>query len=197
MDSPEEAVRLACAGADSGWAGFFAHFDPVIRRVVAWAKWRFSPEVQEDVAQTVRLELHRCLPHSAPPRNPQAFVTRVAARRCIDEVRRQVRARDVPLIRFGEDGDELPLPIAAGEGFDPIAAVAAHERARQARELVARLEATCQDALDRYYLKEQSYRDIAGALGLSVNTVGARLSKCLDRLRALLAADPALREALE
>ncbi len=196
--SPELVQGLA-AGENAAWAAFFKDFDPLIRSVTTWSKWRFAPDVQEDIAQQVRTELMKSGAGLAEKKDLDSFIKKICVRRCIDEVRRQVRQRNrfvsLTPVRTG-DGDLLEYPIKAGEEWDPVRTILLTERARALDGLLRQLDATCVTAIRHFYLEGLAYKAIAERLKIAVNTVGSRLAKCLDKLKGLAAKDSALGEDL-
>ena len=44
----------------------------------------------------------------------------------------------------------------------------------------------CQDVLDRFFCRDESYRTIGEELGIPAGTIASRISRCLGRLRAEL-----------
>lgn len=55
--------------------------------------------------------------------------------------------------------------------------------AMSVRDALRTLPEFCQEILDRCYARDQSYKMIAGALGITTGTVGSRLYRCLEKLR--------------
>ena len=45
------------------------------------------------------------------------------------------------------------------------------------------LPENCQQILDRFFARDESYRTIGDTLGLPAGTIASRLSRCLDKLR--------------
>ena len=197
MQTATESPVIAPAREGAGAAGpFLADHDGTIRSVVAWPKWRFSREVREDIGQDVRKELIRLLSGGNPIRHPVHFVRTVAVRRCIDEVRRDVRRREtfVSSVQRDADGEWGEIESPAGEEFDPRREVILSDRASALGRLLAELDETCSVAIRCFYVEDLSYREMADRLGLSINTVGSRLAKCLGKLRRMIEREPMLRE---
>ena len=195
MAEPAETLQALVEGDERAWAAFLAQHDPVITGVTGWSKWRFDPHTREDVAQKTRVDLRRSLASFQGDCPLEHHVKQIAVRRCIDEVRRQVRERRViePLWPT-ESGDERRPEAVAGRSFDPVRAVVLAERARALRRLLDELDETCRAAVSLFYLEGRTYRAMAERLKVTVNTIGSRLSKCLTKLRGLVAADPDLKE---
>jgi DNA-directed RNA polymerase specialized sigma24 family protein len=43
----------------------------------------------------------------------------------------------------------------------------------------------CQEVLDRFFCRDQSYHEIGAALDIPSGTIASRISRCLARLREL------------
>ncbi len=198
--SPEDETALQAirSGDQSAWDGLLERHDKTIRCVVAWPKWSFAPHVQDELAQRIRSELVQAAPRVRDTARLSAFIKRICVRRCIDCLRRQIkdRERHVPIERAGPEGESRTLQLVAGEEFNPIAAIMDAERAGGLARALEAVGETCNDAVRMFYLEGLSYKEIAERLGVKVNTVGARLAKCLAKLRKLLETDPLFRDAL-
>jgi RNA polymerase sigma factor (sigma-70 family) len=183
-------------GEASAWSAFFERYNPLIDSVTAWSKWRFSHHDRREVAQDVRAELGKTLANFRGESSLELFVKRVCIYRCIDRIRRQVRERRMFAAGTVIDQDGTPREVdhPAGEDFDPVAEIIRFERARVTRKMLDSLDATCQTAIRLFYLDSLSYKEIAGRLGIAVNTVGSRLAKCLEKLRSLIQKEDVLRE---
>jgi RNA polymerase sigma factor (sigma-70 family) len=92
------------------------------------------------------------------------------------------------------DGDDevVERDVPAGPSFDPVREILVEERARALRGVLARLDETCAKAIGLFYMDGVAYKDMAEMLSISINTVGARLSKCLDKLRGMALNDAQL-----
>lgn len=184
------------AGDQAAWSSFFAEFDPLLRSVAAWSKWRFPPHIQQDLVQDIRTELMRSVANFRQESSLAYFVKRICIHRCIDQVRRQVKQREthVSLAVVDADGSSHDMDLPAGEEFDPIRAVVRFELASALKIQLDELDETCRTAVRQFYLDGLSYKEMSRKLGVAVNTVGSRLAKCLDKLRGLIAKNPSLRE---
>lgn len=183
--SEEELVSALRAGDQPAWNAFFDRYDRLIHSVTAWPKWHFDFHVREDVSQTVRSEIVKALPKFDGRSTLAYWIKRVCVHRCVDEVRRQVRRQEIVASQMLDEEDRGwdPPDNLDREGFDPVQAVTAMERAGIVRKLVDGLGGTCRDIIRLFYLEELSYKEISKKLSITVNTVGSRLSKCLDKLR--------------
>jgi RNA polymerase sigma factor (sigma-70 family) len=187
------------SGATPETVRFLAEHEAVIVAVVGWHKWRFDWATQEDMAQRARMDVARGLASYRGTGRPERWVKQVCIRRCIDEIRRQIRERrlvlKVPVL--DQEGEPVVIEPVSGPEHDPRALIWRDELARHLNHLVDLLPETCRRIIHQFYLRHLTYREIAEAEGLAINTVGSRLSKCLDKLRAQAAGDPLMKEYFE
>jgi RNA polymerase sigma-70 factor (ECF subfamily) len=54
------------------------------------------------------------------------------------------------------------------------------------REALAGLPGNCQEMLDRFFTRDESYRTISTELDLPMGTIASRIARCLTRLRSTL-----------
>ena len=185
-DSPSlDALR---AGDESAWTLFFTQFDATIRAIVAWPKWHFDPHTREDVAQMIKIGIMQSISRLHSEQSLQAFVRKICINRCIDMLRKQLREQNrlLPLGHWNEDGEWEDVDVAAGTEFDPVAALQLDERATILRAALSCMDEASQTIIRQFYVEELSYREMAERQGVTVNTVGSRLSRCLEKLRERL-----------
>lgn len=182
------AIEELRAGDERVWRDFFAHFDGLIRSVVAWPRWHFDAHAGEDVTQQIKLGIVHSVGRLQSQESLEAFVKKICFNRCVDMLRKQLReqGRFVPMGRAGEDGEWEEIDFAADGDFDPASALQREERAAFLRAAVSRLDEGGQECLRQFYVEGLSYKEMAERQGVSINTVGSRLSRCLDKLRGLL-----------
>ena len=192
MNTPEApsfpALGALCDGDQSAWTAFFERFDPTIRAIVAWPRWHFDAHTCEDVAQTVKVSIVQSIGRLQSEPSLPAFVKRICVNRCIDMLRRQLReqSRVCPLGRLDENGEWVDVDVEAGAEFSPVFALQRAECASAVRAALARLDESDRACLLQFYVEGLSYKEMAERQGVTVNTVGSRLSRCLDKLRELL-----------
>ncbi len=51
------------------------------------------------------------------------------------------------------------------------------------RDAVTELSKECQEILDRFFARDQSYRMISEQMGIPQGTIASRISRCLEKLR--------------
>ena len=52
--------------------------------------------------------------------------------------------------------------------------------------LLAALPDHCRDVLDRFFARDESYDTIGAALEIPPGTIASRISRCLEKLKALM-----------
>jgi RNA polymerase sigma factor (sigma-70 family) len=75
-----------------------------------------------------------------------------------------------------EPADEVP-ETAADDELEEL------EDAFDVHEALAALPDNCQEILDRFFARDESYRTIGDALELPAGTIASRISRCLTKLR--------------
>ncbi|MDA1043721.1 MAG: sigma-70 family RNA polymerase sigma factor [Verrucomicrobia bacterium] len=172
-------------GDSSAWESFFETFDPLIISIVSWSKWHFAHDIRQDMAQVIRAELMRCVLNFRADSSLRYFIKRICINRCIDRIRRHVREREV-IVSMGyenADGEQKEMIFAASDDFNPVQRITEVENAAMIKKLLSKMDATCMEAIELFYMKGMPYKDIAQHLKISTNTVGSRLAKCLEKLR--------------
>lgn len=191
----EELQRLQ-QGEQKAWDAFFSRHNDLIVAVVSWSKWRFTPQTREDVAQSIRASLFKAIASYNKDASLEYYVKRICINQCIDEVRRQIRARQHTVsLSLAEDGslsDSVAFMVDTTQ--DPIQEVVNSEMAIHVKKILGELDELCRTAIVRFYFSQQSYKEISTELGIAINTVGSRLAKCLEKVRKKIRIDPFLRE---
>ena len=65
----------------------------------------------------------------------------------------------------------------------PGTSSSAIDEAFSVREALAGLSEACQEMLDRFFARDESYKTISTELELPAGTIASRISRCLRRLR--------------
>jgi RNA polymerase sigma factor (sigma-70 family) len=60
------------------------------------------------------------------------------------------------------------------------------DEAFEVREALTTLSENCQDILDRFFTRDQSYKTIGDELDIPSGTIASRIARCLSRLREAL-----------
>ena len=176
------------AGKPAAWRDFLRQCDPLLYAMAAWPKWRFDAHAREEVVQATRTSLAQALPTLTCNAAIPAFVRRICANRCIDAVRRRLREQKHFVSMVGWDSEDPGATIdhPADDSYDPVREIILAERAAGLRHAMGHLDLICQTAIRDFYVEGHSYKAMAERQKVAVNTVGSRLSRCLDKLRSLL-----------
>lgn len=176
----------------AGWELLFTQYDPMIKDITKWPKWRFSEDEQKDVCQNTHMHLQSALPKFKQQSSLSWFIKRIAIRQCIDEIRRQKRWRAVmtPTVQQKANGDWNEMEFANPDEPDPYDDVVRSERRQLLYAALQSLNKTCRDGISMFYLQNLTYREMAERLDISINTVGSRLAKCLDKMHRELKKQP-------
>jgi len=176
------------AGNDRAWDDLYTSFDGMIRAIVAWPKWRFDAHTCEDVAQTIRVGIFQSVGRLQAEKSLISFVRKICINRCVDMLRKKLREQNrlIPLGRWNEDGEWEDIDVKAGDAFDPVTAMQQTERAALLRAALAQLDEASRACVLQFYVEGLSYKEMAQRQGVTVNTVGSRLSRCLEKLRKIL-----------
>ncbi len=121
----------------------------------------------QDAFQEVFTRVYERLGTLQNPGALRSWIGRTAAHAAVDQIRRR---RETPI----SDLPDLPDPDDVLAGLELALAVHAE---------LAELPADAREIIERFYLRDESYRTIAAAMGIAEGTVASRLSRALERLR--------------
>lgn len=156
----------------------------------------------EDLAQETLVRGLESLPTLAEPEKFAAWICGIAARACLDWLKRAER-RTVSLGHSAHDpaggnGHAGAILSMSAESTHPArAAVTARTPADDAQRrddhehllsAVEQLPAALREAIMLYYYEDCTYDELAGRLGVSAATINARLTRARQALRAALGA---------
>jgi RNA polymerase sigma-70 factor (ECF subfamily) len=140
---------------------------------IAVRGFRLSQTDAEDVFQEVFARTWRNLDRIHDDEALRPWIAQVTRRLCVDRLR---AAKRVTL--EAEDGAMANLPAS-----DELGRI---DLALDVREALSRLSPDCQDVVDRFFTRDQSYAQISEQTGIAQGTIGSRISRCLTRLRTEL-----------
>lgn len=169
----DAALVKACRQGDQrAWAILVERFSRYVFAIAGQA-YRLSQADAEDVFQEVftRTFEHLGSLHSDDAIRP--WIGQLTRRLCIDRLR--LTSRESP------EGEMLEL--AEGEADRTLEQI---ELALGLRAAMATLPEHCQEILDRFFARGQSYHEIAEALEIPMGTIASRISRCLTKLRTEL-----------
>ena len=165
----DAALVARCRGGDDdAWRELVDRFSRYVY-AIAVQGFRLSQQDAEDVFQDVFARVYERLGSLRDDDAVRPWIAQLTRRVCIDRLRSGSRESDADL----DDLPELPAEDALG----------ALEEAFDVHEAMAELPQNCQQILDRFFARDESYRTIGDNLGLPAGTIASRISRCLDKLR--------------
>lgn len=191
-----EIVRALISGEDGAWEFFVERYAGVAlataRRVLAVRGGRPAQADLDDVCENTFLMLlrddARLLRRYDPAHSLGSYVAVVARTAAHRWLRRRRPTADLPEGMWGDAiADERALSLSDRTTHGEVRAAV--------REALEELSARDRRLLRLFYYEGKDYRELAHTLGISVNSVGAALSRARARLAKALAAHPELTES--
>ena len=162
-----ELVSACRAGDPEAWNELVERYSRYVY-AIASRGFRLSDEDAEDVFQDVFTRIYTRLDSLRDDSALRPWIAQLTRRRCLDLI---AARRDVPAEELTEEG---------------VADLSDIEEAFEVRQALATLPDACQDILDRFFTRDQSYKTIADELDLPSGTIASRIARCLGRLRTEL-----------
>ena len=164
--SDAELVARCRAGDDDAWRALVERFSRYVYAIAVQA-YRLSDADAEDVFQDVFTRVYERLSQLRKDEAIRPWIAQLTRRTCIDRLRESGRMEPTEDIETSE----------VDETLDTL------EEAWAVRELLGELSGNCQEILDRFFSRDESYRTIGEALDLPSGTIASRISRCLAQLR--------------
>jgi RNA polymerase sigma factor (sigma-70 family) len=167
----DAALVARCrTGDESAWAELVNRFS---RYVYAIATQGFSLRADdaEDVFQEVFARTYQHLDRLRDDEAIRPWIAQLTRRLSIDKIRAASRE---------QLSDEEIEPSGFDETFDRL------DEALSVREALAQLSESCQEILDRFFARDESYQTIGETLEIPSGTIASRISRCLAKLREIL-----------
>ena len=164
-----QLVARCRAGDQEAWHELVERFSRYVYAIAVQA-FKLPEHDAEDVFQEV---FARAYEHLHKLRNDDAirpWLAQLTRRLCIDRLRASAQEHPEDTVEPAEVDDTLAKLDEA---------IAVHEA-------LAILPDSCQDILDRFFARDESYRTIGDALHLPSGTIASRISRCLSKLRVEL-----------
>jgi RNA polymerase sigma factor (sigma-70 family) len=160
----------ACRNGDAGaWDALVERFARYVSAIATQA-FRLPPHDAEDVFQTVFMRVFERLDSLRSDEAIRPWVGQLTRNCCLDVIRASGR---VVLV---EEVEERAVDET----------IARLDEAMSVREGLAHLGPECQEILDRFFARDESYRTIGDALEIPAGTIASRISRCLGRLKVEL-----------
>jgi RNA polymerase sigma factor (sigma-70 family) len=166
-----QLVARCRAGDPDAWRELVDRFSRYVYAIIVQA-FRLPEHDAEDVFQEVFTRAYERLDKLRDDDAIRPWLAQLTRRLCIDTLR--AGAREGP----GEDAIEEP-----DEVDDTITKL---DEALSVHEALATLPGNCQEILDRFFARDESYRRIGDALDIPAGTIASRISRCLVKLRSEL-----------
>jgi RNA polymerase sigma factor (sigma-70 family) len=161
-----ELVARCRAGDQDAWRELVERFSRYVFAIAVQA-YRLPEADAEDVFQEVFTRVYERLGQLRDDGAVRPWIAQLTRHCCVDRLREGSRV-------------ELIEELEAGDAEDTLDRI---EEAWGVREALAQLSQPCQEVLDRFFTREESYRTIGEALAIPSGTIASRISRCLAQLR--------------
>jgi RNA polymerase sigma factor (sigma-70 family) len=161
-----DLVRRCLNGEPEAWDDLVGLYSRYVYAIVSQG-YRLSGPDAEDAFQDVFLRVYDRLGTLRDPDSIRPWIAQLTRRVCLDRVARK----------------DDPHP-AEPESID--ATIEELDEAFAVREALGRLSDDCQEVLDRFFCRDESYRTIGQELGIPAGTIASRISRCLAKLKEQL-----------
>jgi RNA polymerase sigma factor (sigma-70 family) len=170
MPTEEDLVARCLAGDQDAWHDLVQTYSRYVFAICSQG-YRLQGADAEDAFQDVFVRIYGRLGSLRNPEALRPWIAQLTRRVCLDQIARGKREEPSELDPAGIEGTI--------EEVDEAFAV---------REALEELPEECQEVLDRFFCRDESYRTIGKALGIPAGTIASRISRCLGRLRQRLEA---------
>jgi RNA polymerase sigma-70 factor (ECF subfamily) len=167
--SDAELVARCRAGDHDAWKQLVERFSRYVYAICVQA-FRLSEHDAEDVFQDVFTKVYEHLGRLRDDDAIRPWIGQLTRRTCIDKLRSGSR--------------EQVADDVEPQGVDDTLAML--DEALAVHDAMAQLPENCREILDRFFAQDESYRTIGDALELPAGTIASRISRCLEKLKALL-----------
>jgi RNA polymerase sigma factor (sigma-70 family) len=164
-----ELVQRCRAGDPEAWNQLVERFSRYVYAICTQA-FRLPPADAEDVFQEVFTRIYTRLDTLRDDSALRPWIGQLTRRLCLDSIAASGRMQ--PVAEVEPTSRELTL--------DEL------EDAFAVREAIRELSEPCQEMLDRFFSRDESYRTISRDLDLPSGTIASRISRCLRQLRTEL-----------
>jgi RNA polymerase sigma factor (sigma-70 family) len=167
--SDAELVRLCRAGDPDAWNLLVERFSRYVY-AIATKGYRLSDADAEDVFQDLFTRVYTRLDSLRDDSALRPWIGQLTRRLCIDAL----------------SAGALEEPRAEPVDLERESVLQEIEEAFDLRDALAELPDHCQDMLDRFFTRDESYKTISTELDLPLGTIASRIARCLGKLRARL-----------
>ena len=167
--SDAQLVARCRAGDEAAWAELVTRFSRYVYAIIGQG-FGLRAENAEDVFQEVFARAYQHLGRLRDDEAIRPWIAQLTRRLCIDHLRSGSREQLT---------DEELEPAEVDETLATL------EEALAVHEALAELPEHCQEILDRFFARDESYQTIGAALDIPAGTIASRISRCLAKLREL------------
>jgi RNA polymerase sigma factor (sigma-70 family) len=167
--SDGQLVARCRAGDEEAWNELVDRFSRYVYAIAVQA-FKLPEHDAEDVFQEVFTRAYEHLHKLRDDNAIRPWLAQLTRRLCIDRLR--------------AGAQEQPEDVVEPTDVDDT--IARLDDALAVHEALATLPDGCQDILDRFFARDESYRTISAALDLPTGTIASRISRCLVKLRVEL-----------
>ena len=169
-EATDAALLARCReGDESAWVELVERFSGYVYAILSRG-FRMAEHESEDVFQEVFARLYESIGAIRDDAAIRSWLAQTTRRLAIDRYR----------------ASERESPTVGGERPEAVELDAQLERLDQALDVrggLAVLSDRCREILTRFFIRDESYAAIGGALDLPAGTIASRISRCLEKLR--------------
>jgi RNA polymerase sigma factor (sigma-70 family) len=169
VQTDAQLVARCREGDDDAWRELVERFSRYVYAISVQA-YRLPASDAEDVFQEVFARAYENLHKLRDDSAIRPWLAQLTRRLCLDSIRASSRV--------------LPEESLEPQGVDDT--IAKLDEALVVNEALATLPDNCREILDRFFARDESYRNIGEALDLPAGTIASRISRCLVKLRGEL-----------
>lgn len=170
--SDQDLVRACREGRPDAWEALVERFSRYVYAIAGQA-YRLSDADTEEVFQEVFARTYEHLDRLRSDEAIRPWIGQLTRRLAIDRLRAGSR----------EQLGDTALDALAAETEPQLERI---ELALSVHAAMRTLPEHCQEILDRFFARDESYQEIAAALDLPMGTIASRINRCLKKLRAQL-----------
>jgi RNA polymerase sigma factor (sigma-70 family) len=168
MSGDEDLVGRCLAGDRDAWDELVLAYSRYVYAICSQG-YRLQGADAEDVFQEVFLRIYDRLGTLRDRAALRPWIAQMTRRACLD--------------RLAAASREEVTDVEPTDVDDTLAEL---DEAFAVRGALAELPDDCQEVLDRFFCRDESYRTIGDALAIPSGTIASRISRCLARLREIL-----------
>jgi RNA polymerase sigma factor (sigma-70 family) len=167
--SDARLVARCREGDEAAWSELVTRFSRYVYAIIGQG-FGLRAENAEDVFQEVFARAYQHLGRLRDDEAIRPWIAQLTRRLCIDQIRSGSREQLT---------DEEVEPADVDETLSTL------EEALAVHEALAELPEHCQEILDRFFARDESYQTIGAALDIPAGTIASRISRCLAKLREM------------